>query len=141
MHFCYKESRQAAYLNLPCPPTLSHYTKPTTVAVLCCLLRTEPKSLPVFQFTSQFSLIRAPSSRKPIVVPMGNGKLISVFRAFASREFSEGRIMLVNRGITVLFTSKYLAIHHDYFQGPVHYYSLKTTDQYHALLNYRHWAL
>jgi hypothetical protein len=27
------------------------------------------KSIPVFQFTSQFSLIRAPSSRKSIVVP------------------------------------------------------------------------
>jgi hypothetical protein len=27
------------------------------------------KLIPVFQFTSQFSLIRAPSSRKPIVVP------------------------------------------------------------------------
>jgi hypothetical protein len=25
----------------------------------------------VFQFTSQFSLVRAPSSRKPIVVPVG----------------------------------------------------------------------
>jgi hypothetical protein len=29
------------------------------------------KLIPVFQFTSQFSLIRAPSSRKPIVVPVG----------------------------------------------------------------------
>jgi hypothetical protein len=27
------------------------------------------KLIPVFQFTSQFSLIRAPSSRKPIIVP------------------------------------------------------------------------
>jgi hypothetical protein len=29
------------------------------------------KLIPVFQFTSKFSLIRAPSSRKPIVVPVG----------------------------------------------------------------------
>jgi hypothetical protein len=58
--------------------------------------------IPVFQFTIQFSLIRAPSCRKPIVVPVGsNGKLISVSRVFALRAVLEERIKLVNRGITV----------------------------------------
>jgi hypothetical protein len=51
------------------------------------------KLIPVFQFTSQFSLIRAPSSRKPIVVPgycfrevMGN--YFSPYEQFSRKELS-----------------------------------------------------
>jgi hypothetical protein len=60
------------------------------------------KLKPVFKFTIQFSLIRAPASRKPIVVPSGsNGKSIFVLRVFALRAVFEEPIKLVNRGITV----------------------------------------
>jgi hypothetical protein len=42
------------------------------------------KLIPVFQFTSQFSLTRAPSSRKPIIVPSASSwKLIFVLQVFA----------------------------------------------------------
>jgi hypothetical protein len=62
------------------------------------------KLIPVFQFTSQFSLIRAPSSRKPIVVPGASfRKLIFVLRVFALRAVLEKRIKFVNRGITVYY--------------------------------------
>jgi hypothetical protein len=62
------------------------------------------KLIPVFKFTSQFSLIRAPSSRKPIVVPGAcSRKLISVLRLFALRAAWEELIKFVNRGITVLY--------------------------------------
>jgi hypothetical protein len=60
------------------------------------------KLITVFQFTSQFLLIRAPSSRKPIVVPVGKkGKLIFILRVFALRAVLAERIKLVNRGIRV----------------------------------------
>jgi hypothetical protein len=44
------------------------------------------KLIPIFQFTIQFSLARAPSSRKPIVVPGASSpKLIFVLRVFDLR--------------------------------------------------------
>jgi hypothetical protein len=59
--------------------------------------------MPVFQFLSQFSLIRAPLSHKPIVVPgTSSRKLIFVLRVLALRAVLEERIKLINRGITVL---------------------------------------
>jgi hypothetical protein len=62
------------------------------------------KLIPVFRFTSKFSLIRAPSSRKPIVVPGASSrKLIFVLRVFAWRAVLEERIKLVNRGIATLY--------------------------------------
>jgi hypothetical protein len=60
------------------------------------------KLIPVFQFTSQFSLIRAASSRKPTVVSGASSrKLIFILRIFDLRAVLEERIKLVNRGITV----------------------------------------
>jgi hypothetical protein len=61
------------------------------------------KLITVFQFMSQFSLIQAPSSSKPIVVPCASSrKLIFVLRVFASRAVLEEWIKVVNRGITVI---------------------------------------
>jgi hypothetical protein len=64
------------------------------------------KLIPVFKFTSQFSLMRDPSSRSPIiVVPSASsrevGKLVFVLRAFALRTVLEERIKLVNRVMLV----------------------------------------
>jgi hypothetical protein len=64
------------------------------------------KLIPVFQFTSQFSLIRAPSSRKPSV---SNGKLILVLRVFALRAVLEERIKLVNRYCICTVTKRKIA--------------------------------
>jgi hypothetical protein len=60
------------------------------------------KLIPVFQFTSQFSLIRAPSSRKPIVVTSAScRKLIFILQVFALQAILEEQIKLINQGITV----------------------------------------
>jgi hypothetical protein len=72
------------------------------------LLIRDGKLLPVFQISSQFLFIRAPSSHKPIVVPGASSrKLIFVLRVFALRVVLEERIKLVNRGITVFCSCEY----------------------------------
>jgi hypothetical protein len=50
--------------------------------------------------------IRAPSSRKLIVIPDVNGKLIFVLQVFASQAVLEERIKLINQGITIVIFPK-----------------------------------
>jgi hypothetical protein len=59
------------------------------------------KLISVFQFKSQFLLIQATSSRKPIIVPGASSrKLIFVLQVSALQAILEEQIKLINWGIT-----------------------------------------